>query len=95
MISKIANYMLNNYSTKRNFYGLVLIGIIMISFPVQKNQNMNLKFSDGETFDTSGNLRTELRKDGWYVLGNGYLIPVDTKEKGDSYIKLLKENQIK
>lgn len=95
MISKIADYMVNNYSTKRNFYALLLIGIIIIAFPVNKNK-MTLNFSDGETFDTSENLRTELRKDGWYVLGNGYLIPVDTKEKGDSFIKLLKQsNKIK
>jgi len=36
-----------------------------------------IKFSDGEVFDTSGDLRTELRSDGWYVLGNGFLIAVD------------------
>jgi hypothetical protein len=48
-----------------------------------------LKFSDGEVFDTSGELRTELRSDGWYILGNGFLIAVDTKEKGEEKIKLM------
>jgi len=49
-----------------------------------------IKFSDGEVFDTSGDLRTELRSDGWYVLGNGFLIAVDTKEKGETKILELK-----
>ena len=49
-----------------------------------------IKFSDGEVFDTSGDLRTELRSDGWYVLGNGFLIAVDTKEKGENKISELK-----
>lgn len=56
-----------------------------------------LKFSDGEVFDTSGNLRTELRSDGWYILGNGILIAVDTKEEGEKRIKIMEnyENILK
>ena len=49
-----------------------------------------LKFSDGEEFDTSGKLRTEERKDGWYVIGEGKLIPVESKEEGEILIKKLK-----
>jgi len=45
-----------------------------------------LKFSDGMEFDTSGPLRTEERSDGWYVIGKGMLIPVDSQEEGDQYI---------
>ena len=46
-----------------------------------------LKFSDNETFDTSGPLRLEYRRDGWYVIGQGLLMPVDNKEQGQKYIK--------
>ena len=42
-----------------------------------------LKFTDGETFDTSGELRKEKRYDGWYVLGQGMLIPVQDEEEAD------------
>jgi len=48
-----------------------------------------LKFSDGEEFDVSGILRVEERKDGWYVIGGGMLVPVDDKEDGEMYIKRL------
>lgn len=46
-----------------------------------------LKFSDGMSFDTSGELRTELRSDGWYVVGRGKLIPVDSAEEGAKLIR--------
>ena len=36
-----------------------------------------LRFSDGEVFNTCGPVRAEQRKDGWYVMGKGMLIPVD------------------
>ena len=45
-----------------------------------------LRFSDGEEFDTSGPLRAEERFDGWYVVGNGMLIPVDSEEEALEYI---------
>ena len=35
-----------------------------------------LKFTDGEEFD----LRTEERYDGWYVLGENRMIPVNDQE---------------
>jgi len=54
-----------------------------------------LKFSDGEEFDTSGELRTEKRRDGWYVIGNGHLIPVDSEEEGKEVIDdMLPDNDI-
>ena len=46
-----------------------------------------LKFSDGEQFDTSGPIRKELRKDGWYVIGGGMLLPVADEEEADRLIK--------
>jgi hypothetical protein len=45
-----------------------------------------LKFSDGEVFDTSGPLRKEERHDGWYVIGEGCLIPVASEEAADRYL---------
>ena len=45
-----------------------------------------LRFSDGEEFDTSGPLRKEKRRDGWYVIGAGRLIPVASEEEADRYI---------
>ncbi len=48
-----------------------------------------LKFSDGEEFDTSGPLRKEERWDGWYVIGNGYLIPVKDENEANQLINTL------
>ena len=48
-----------------------------------------LKFSDGEEFDTSGPLRKDERRDGWYVIGEGKLIPVASEEEADQMIKIL------
>ena len=45
-----------------------------------------LKFSDGEVFDTSGPLRKEERYDGWYVIGRGLLIPVNSEKEADDII---------
>lgn len=48
-----------------------------------------LLFSDGEKFDVTGPLRLEKRYDGWYVLGNNRMIPVDSQEHGLEIIKKL------
>ncbi len=45
-----------------------------------------LKFSDGEVFDLSGSLRKEHRTDGWYILGENKLIPVNDEQEADEYI---------
>jgi hypothetical protein len=45
-----------------------------------------LKFSDGEEFDLSGDLRVELRSDGYYVLGQNMMMAVNTFEEGQEYI---------
>jgi len=45
-----------------------------------------LKFSDGEEFDLNGPLRVELRSDGYYVLGQGMMMAVDTFDEGQEYI---------
>lgn len=56
------------------------------------NEKSILKFTDGEEFNTSGPLRTEERKDGWYVIGQGHLIPVNSEEEGKEIIKSMKVN---
>lgn len=48
-----------------------------------------LRFTDGEIFDTSGPIRKEERYDGWYVLGDGRMIPVRDEEEADIVIKRL------
>ena len=48
-----------------------------------------LRFSDGEEFDTSGPLRKEERYDGWYVIGQGKLIPVKDENEADKLINTL------
>jgi hypothetical protein len=50
-----------------------------------------LKFSDGEEFDTSGELRLEHRSDGWYLMGNGMLIPVKDIDEGRELLKVYKD----
>ena len=52
-----------------------------------------LKFSDGEQFDLSGPIRKEERYDGWYVLGEGKLIPVSDEAAADDLIKKTKERK--
>lgn len=41
-----------------------------------------IRFSDNIEFDTSGELRLTRCSDGWYVVGEGMLIPVKDKEEG-------------
>jgi hypothetical protein len=52
-----------------------------------------LKFSDGEEFDTSVELQLTLRNDGWYVIGNGLLIPVRDLNEGRKELKEQKRKQ--
>ncbi len=48
-----------------------------------------LNFSDGVTFDTSGAYRVEWRKDGYYVVGHGFLCPVESHQAGRILIEEL------
>ena len=55
--------------------------------------NETLKFSDGEEFDTSGPLRVEKRNDGWYIIGEGKLIPVRSETDGLNTInQMIRDN---
>jgi len=45
-----------------------------------------MRFTDGWEVDTSGPLRLVQGPDGLYVVGRGFLIPVDSEEEGDAMI---------
>jgi hypothetical protein len=49
-----------------------------------------LKFNDGIEIDTSGELRLLELYDGWYVVGEGRLIPVKDEEEGLSRFEKIK-----
>ena len=49
-----------------------------------------LKFSDGMSFDTTGEPRTTYRSDGLYVIGGGMLIPVKDEKEANEIIKQMK-----
>jgi hypothetical protein len=49
-----------------------------------------LRFSDGVTIDTSGPLRVLELSDGFYVVGEGFLIPVSSEEEALEKIKEMK-----
>lgn len=46
-----------------------------------------MTFTDGMTFDTDGPLRAEHRRDGWYVVGKGMLVPVRDYADAQKFIK--------
>jgi hypothetical protein len=48
-----------------------------------------LRFDDGIEIDTSGELRLLELNDGWYVVGEGRLIPVKDEEEGVEIISIL------
>ena len=54
-----------------------------------------LRFSDGMHFDTSGPLRVIRRSDGYYVIGNGLLIPCDSRGEGNEIIAEIKRTNEK
>jgi hypothetical protein len=52
---------------------------------------MRLRFNDGMSFETSGPLRASCRSDGWYVVGNGMLIPVRDQEEAEKMIQSMEK----
>jgi hypothetical protein len=52
-----------------------------------------IEFSDGMKFDTQSELHVEKRSDGYYVVGEGLLLPVNSREEADEEIKKLKERK--
>lgn len=49
-----------------------------------------LKFSDGMVIHTHGELRCIEFSDGWYIIGEGKLIPVTSEKEGKLLINSLK-----
>jgi hypothetical protein len=49
-----------------------------------------LRFNDGMEFDTRGELRTEHRSDGWYVTGEGKLLPMRDEKQAREYVERVK-----
>ena len=49
-----------------------------------------LRFSDGVNIDTSGPLRAICLSDGWYVVGEGMLMPENSREDALETIQELK-----
>ena len=52
-----------------------------------------LRFSDGMSIDTSGELRVIRKSDGYYVVGEGMCIPVDSREDGKSVIEEMRSEK--
>lgn len=48
-----------------------------------------IRFSDGSSFDPTGEYRVELRSDGYYVLGGNMMFAVDTRAEGIEQIRKL------
>tara|TARA_Y100000593_G_scaffold95131_1_gene200531 strand:- start:61193 stop:61369 length:177 start_codon:yes stop_codon:yes gene_type:complete len=51
-----------------------------------------LRFTDGVTLNTDGKLRVVRKKDGYYVLGEGMSIPVESREEGKEIIKQMNKD---
>ena len=49
-----------------------------------------IKFSDGVEIDASGPLRPLHLHDGWYVVGKGMLIPVESEQEARDEIATMK-----
>jgi hypothetical protein len=49
-----------------------------------------IKFNDGMVFDTRGELRIVEESDGLYVVGEGWLIPVSSRDAGKEMIEKMK-----
>jgi hypothetical protein len=50
-----------------------------------------ITFDDGISIDTSGELRITHLRDGYYVVGKGMSIPVDSYEEGKQVIAEMKD----
>lgn len=49
-----------------------------------------IHFSDGITIDTDGSLRKIELHDGWYVVGEGVLVPVMDEHEADQTLREMK-----
>jgi hypothetical protein len=53
---------------------------------LKRRREMELQFTDGITIDTGGSLRKLHLQDGWYVVGEGYLIAVASEDEAERTI---------
>ena len=51
-----------------------------------------LRFNDGVNVDTSGPLRVIRLRDGYYVVGNGMMIPVEDRKEANEVISEMTNN---
>jgi hypothetical protein len=54
-----------------------------------------MRFTDGVSFDTSGEMRIESRHDGLYVVGGGMLCAVNSHGEGNALIESMKASKEK
>jgi hypothetical protein len=54
------------------------------------DERPTIAFSDGVSFNTSGAPRAEKRWDGWYVVGDGMLIPVADEREANGVIATMR-----
>lgn len=52
---------------------------------------MKVRFSDGVEVETDGELRILELHDGLYVVGNGFLIPVSSRQEAQETIREMKK----
>ena len=52
-----------------------------------------LRFNDGMTLNTGGQLRVVRKRDGYYVLGEGMSLPVDSRQEGLELIREMQESK--
>ena len=52
-----------------------------------------LKFNDDINIDTTGQLRKLKLKDGWYVVGENMLLPVDSEEEAIKILNIAKRRK--
>lgn len=52
-----------------------------------------LRFTDGLVVDTKGPLRIQRLKDGYYVIGRGMMIPINSRNEGYDIINSMKEEE--
>ncbi len=55
---------------------------MLMTVDYKSNKMGIIRFSDGIEIDTSGPLRLLELHDGWYVVGEGSLIPIKDEEEG-------------
>ncbi len=54
---------------------------------------MKLKFTDEVVIETAGPLRKLILEDGWYVVGDGFCIPVGSEGEADETIGEMTESK--